>query len=157
VALNNARLEARLHESASTSTYHEANYASDFAATRVVKDASSGPALAHSEGVSDVDATGSPTQESQTSYREGFELTLKPLYESDSVLYAQYDIVSEQVTGWEFSGKPGAGTAHKPVVQRTHVVGTTKLAVGQSTTLDRNGYSFTLTYAQKGGAPLAGD
>jgi hypothetical protein len=157
VVLNNARLEARLHESASTSSYHEALYAPEVSAKTPEKSPAGEASPASAAQVSAEVKTSGTTQESQTSYREGFELTLKPLYESDSVLYAQYDIISEQVTGWEFTGKPGTGTARKPVVQRTHVFGTTKLAIGQSATLERNGYSFVLTYAQKGGAPFVGD
>ncbi|WP_150126684.1 hypothetical protein [Burkholderia cenocepacia] len=134
IALNNARLEARLHESASTSSYHEAWFA---------------PVVAADKG----DDSNAP----ETSYREGFELSLKPLYESDTTLYAQYDIVAEQVTGWEFVGNEGTSTARRPVIQRTHVFGTTKLAVGEATTLERNGYTFVITYVQRGGVSFVGE
>lgn len=154
VPLNNARLEARLREQASTSNFHEAVF--DPGTT-----AAAATAAASSATTADTpSADAKQTQIQQTgveTYREGFDLTVKPLYESDEALYAQYDIVSEQVTGWEYSASPGEAARHRPVVQRTHVFGTTRLRVGESVTLERNGYSFVLSYARKGGAVHAGE
>lgn len=150
IPLNNARLEARLHEQASTSNFHESVFEPG---TAPVAPSSTAEASAPMGDAKRVEMPAAGVE----SYREGFDLTVKPLYESDGVLYAQYDIVAEQVTGWEYSGSADTATRRRPVVQRTHVFGTTRLRVGESATLERNGYSFVLSYAQKGGAVYVGD
>ena len=154
IPLNNARLEARLREQASASNYHESVFdtgvASAAAAAAASSTAETGAPMADAKQIS-TQPTG------VESYREGFELTVKPLYESDGALYAQYDIVAEQVTGWEYSASEGASARRRPVVQRTHVFGTTRLRAGESATLERNGYSFVLAYAKKGGGAYVGD
>lgn len=150
IPLTNARLEARLREQASTSNYHESVFDTGVASAAAASTDETGAPMADAKQI-DTQPTG------VEGYREGFELTVKPLYESDGVLYAQYDIVAEQVTGWEYSAGAGAAANRRPVLQRTHVFGTTRLRVGESATLERNGYSFVLAYAQKGGGAYVGD
>lgn len=147
VPLSNARLEAKLQETSSASNYRDLTFRS--------KSRSSPPEAPAGTGASDpaTDAGASAQVESLVKYREGFDLTVTPLYESDDVLVLRYEIAADHHAGWQYiSAKPSL-SERKPVIQTTHLVGTTRLRLGESTTLNRNGFEFVISYVERGLAP----
>ncbi|PNG50105.1 MULTISPECIES: hypothetical protein [unclassified Variovorax] len=122
-----SRLASQTGDTASTSNFRQVTYLASSPAgpARSAEHVATAPAL------------------SPQAVKVGYELSLKPLYESDGLAYVQYDLSAAQIARWvAVEGEGVAIRLHVPELQETKLSGTDKVRPGQSFRIDRSGYVF---------------